>query len=161
MKKKILVIDDDVDFTKSVQFILESQKYDVSTAHNSKDGMGRLLRYRPDLLILDIMMATTLEGYGMAHKIKKDPAFKDLPILILTGMKDAIGVNFREAIEDSNNLSGVVFYDKPFELDDLLNQVKRMLESSPEDNKTATLSMGEKQSDKNNIQKKLKNEIGN
>jgi len=42
-----------------------------------------------------------------------------------------------------------------------LATLKAMLESNPEDNKTATLSMGEKQSDKNNIQKKLKNEIGN
>ena len=55
-KNKILLIDDDVDFLASTRVFLESKKYKVETAINSKIGLEVLKLFHPDLIILDIMM---------------------------------------------------------------------------------------------------------
>lgn len=127
MEKKILLIDDDQDITRSFQVMLEYQNYSVSTANNSKDGMDMLNKDKPDLLILDIMMATNLEGYGLAYKVKDNPVFKDLPIIIISGMKDVLGVNFIGAVENVEALPNVHFLHKPIKQDDLVNKVTELL----------------------------------
>jgi CheY-like chemotaxis protein len=125
--KKILLIDDDVDITRSFQVILESENYSVRAANNAEDGMEMFKSDKPDLLILDIMMASDLEGYNLAHKIKKEPDNIDMPILIISGMQENIGVNFASAIEDYEALPGVSFLHKPVEHEELLREVKTLI----------------------------------
>ena len=105
--KKILIIDDDKDLTKSLQAILEEKDYQVETANEVLTGMKRLQARTPDLLLLDVMMASDLEGHKLAHNIKANPDYKDLPILVITGMRDTLGVNIRYAFEDIDQLPGV------------------------------------------------------
>ena len=124
--KKILIIDDDEDLTRSFQVTLESKNYDVDTAKDTTDGMEKLKNYKPDLLILDVMMNTDLEGHRFAHKIRQDPEFRDLPVLVITGMADNIGVNIKDAFSD-DALPFVFFLDKPVEPDELLTKIKKII----------------------------------
>ena len=125
--KKILIIDDDKDLTMSLQVTLESRKYVVDTANDAETGIQKFNASRPDLLILDVMMASDLEGHKIAHTIKSDPANKDLPILVITGMLDAMGVNIRDAFEGIEKLPFVFMLDKPFETDELLSRVDHLI----------------------------------
>ena len=125
--KDILIIDDDQLLTKSLQAILTEHRYNVNVANDSETGMEKFNSHKPDLLILDVMMASELEGHRLAHKIKSDPKNKDLPILVITGMKDSIGVNFREAFEGVESLPSLAMLDKPFETKELLSRVEEMI----------------------------------
>ena len=76
-KTKILIVDDDVDYTLSLQAILENQQYDVITAVNKTEGMEKAKLVKPDLVILDVMMDTTQEGFEMSRELRKVPEFKN------------------------------------------------------------------------------------
>ena len=125
--KEILIIDDDKDLTRSLQVTLEGQNYKVDTANDAETGLQKFKTARPELLILDVMMASDLEGHKVAHTIKSDPENKDLPILVITGMLDAMGVNIRDAFEGIEKLPFVFMLDKPFETDELLSRVDHLI----------------------------------
>ena len=125
--KNILIIDDDVVLTRSVQAILEAHQFNVEIANDAETGMEKFNSNKPDLLILDVMMSSDLEGHKLAHSIKSDPANKELPILVITGMKDAIGVNIRDAFEGIEELPSLTMMDKPFETEELISRVKEMI----------------------------------
>ena len=125
--RNILIIDDDQMLTKSLQAILKEHQYNVDVANDTKTGMEKFNAHRPDLLILDVMMASDLEGHKLAHNLKRDPENKDLPVLVITGMMDKMGVNIRDAFEGIEALPSVTMLDKPFETDELLSRVKEMI----------------------------------
>ena len=131
--KDILIIDDDKVLTKSMQAILQEHQYNVNVANDTEAGMEKFNSHKPDLLILDVMMASDLEGHKLAHKIKSDPANKDLPILVITGMMDVMGVNIRTAFEGVDNLPSLTMLDKPFETEELLTRVEEMISGNKED----------------------------
>ncbi|MCU0594383.1 MAG: response regulator, partial [Desulfobacterota bacterium] len=81
----ILIIDDDRDLVESIRIVLESRKYGVRTAHNGKDGFKQVQEKAPDLILLDVMMATDTEGFSLAYKLRNNPAYKDIPIIMVTG----------------------------------------------------------------------------
>ena len=126
----ILIIDDDKDLLKSLKAILEGDNYKVSTANDAKTGLGMFKENKPDLLLLDVMMDSDLEGQRLAHSLKSDPENRDLPILIITGMTDTLGVNIRDAFEDVENLPNVQMLDKPFESEELLSAVRQLTEGT-------------------------------
>ncbi len=86
MKEKaaILVVDDDPDIRDSIAIILTSHNYTVHTASNGKEAVQALEEKKPDLMILDIMMATDTEGFDLAYDLRERPEFKSLPIIMLT-----------------------------------------------------------------------------
>ena len=129
--KDILIIDDDQDLTRSLQVILEGRNYRVDTANDAETGLEKLQSNKPDLLLLDVMMASDLEGHKLAHTIKSDPENRHLPILVITGMLDAMGVNIRDAFEDIEDLPLVHMMDKPFKTDELLSMVEQLIAGTP------------------------------
>ena len=126
-KNKILLIDDDVDFLASTRVFLESKKYEVETAINSKIGLEVLKLFHPDLIILDIMMETNLEGFNFLNELKADESFKEIPIIMSTGMAKAIGVNMRAAVEDIDFLPKTRFVDKSGDWTELLEAIQEFL----------------------------------
>jgi len=126
--KKILLIDDDYDLIRSFQVTLENQGFTTITAKNGKEGYLILLTEKPDLLVLDVMMDTDLEGYNFLHKIKKDPKFVDLPVILLTGMVDQLGVNLYPGVEDEEMFPKVHFHDKPIDPIQLCTKIQKILE---------------------------------
>ena len=89
-KGLILVVDDDPDIVATSRIILESNGYEVHTASNGKEALDLLSRIKPDLMLLDVMMASDTEGFDLAFKLKEDPEFKDLPIIMLTAFLDKV-----------------------------------------------------------------------
>jgi two-component system, OmpR family, alkaline phosphatase synthesis response regulator PhoP len=127
MKKKILLIDDDEDLLRSFQVILESNGYEVITAIDGKTGYSVLKDQNPDLLVLDVMMRSNLEGYNLLHTIKSDHEYKEKPIILLTGMLDQLGVNLNPGVEDESMFPNVRFQDKPVDPNVLIQMIRDML----------------------------------
>jgi DNA-binding response OmpR family regulator len=92
MKEKavILVVDDDPDIRDSLTIILKSRNYIVRTASNGKEAKKALEDQKPDIIILDIMMATDTEGFDLAYDLRDNPEFKNLPIILLTSFLDKV-----------------------------------------------------------------------
>jgi DNA-binding response OmpR family regulator len=124
---KILIIDDDLDLTEALQATLESQEYAVDTAVNRTEGMEKIKTGKPDLVILDVMMSTWHDGFEMARELKQDPEFKNMPIVMLTGIKDKSGIEFKSEAGDETWLPVDEFLDKPVEPEVLLEKVKTLL----------------------------------
>jgi len=126
-KNKILIIDDDADLLASTKLLLESKNYEVETAINSKIGFEVFQSFNPDLIILDIMMDTQLEGFNFLNELKSDDNFKEIPIIMSTGMAKSIGVNMRAAIEDIDSLPKTKFIDKSGDWEELLEAIEELL----------------------------------
>ena len=126
-KAKILIADDDPDIRESLQAILETQQYTVVTAVDKTDGLEKIRAEKPDLAILDVMMSTWEDGFEMSRELKKDPQFKDMPILMLTGIKKETGIDFKSTAGDPTWCPVDAFLEKPIEPDILLAEVAKLL----------------------------------
>ena len=126
-KAKILVTDDDQDIRDSLQAILEAQNYSVVTAADKIEGMEKVKAEKPDLMILDVMMESWQDGFEMARELKQDPELKDIRILMLTGIKDKTGIDFKSTAGDPDWCPVDVYLEKPVEPDILLAEVAKLL----------------------------------
>ncbi len=124
---KIVIIDDDQDITDSLQTILESREYSVTTAANRIEGMERIETEQPDLIILDVMMTTWQDGFEMARDLKKNPQWKDMPILMLTGIEEKTGFDFKGSAGDPDWCPVDGFLNKPIDPDVLLAEIEKLL----------------------------------
>ena len=93
-RKQLLMIDDDPDFVDGIKSILTAAQYDVDVAHNPKDGLAALQKKQYDLLLLDIMMGRGAEGVMIARKMSRDPKLREIPVLIMTGIREQIAFLF-------------------------------------------------------------------
>ena len=127
---KILVIDDDPDMVLAVRMSLESAGHVVREADNGKSGVEAMRAERPDLVILDVMMDTTTEGFELALKLRNpDPTshyvdLKDIPILMLTAVHSTTPLRYSP---DIDYLPVELFVDKPIDPDDLIRKVEWVL----------------------------------
>ena len=124
---KIIVVDDDRDIRDSLQSILESSQYAVITAGGKNEGMEKIKAEKPDLAILDVMMETNDSGFEMARELKKDPQFKDMPILLLTGVKKVTGIDFESTAGDPTWCPVDGYLNKPVDSSILLVKVEKLL----------------------------------
>jgi len=86
----ILLVDDDPDIRDSLRIVLEKEGYTVRTAANGTQARKELEKQRPDLLILDIMMATDTEGFDLAFDLRERPEYEGMPIVLLTSFLDKV-----------------------------------------------------------------------
>ena len=126
-KKKILIVDDDPDITEAMTVVLETQNYDVSGVLNSADAMKQIEQSPPDLIILDVMMDTPREGFEFSRLIKNDPDTKDIPIIMVTSVKDKVGIDFKSVAGDDSWLPVEDFLDKPVQPEVLIEKVAGLL----------------------------------
>ena len=125
--KKIVVVDDDQDIRDSLQAILEGNQYTVVTAADKTEVMEKIKTEKPDLVILDVMMSTWEDGFEMSRDLKKDPQFKNMPILMLTGVKGKTGIDFKSTAGDPTWCPVDGFLDKPVEPDILVEEIEKLL----------------------------------
>ncbi len=85
---KILVVDDDPDFVEIMRTILESAGYDVITASNGQQGLARVKAEHPDLMLLDIMMSSVLDGLDVSEQLAQDPDAKYMPVIMVSSIAD-------------------------------------------------------------------------
>jgi DNA-binding response OmpR family regulator len=117
---KILVIDDEAEITDIIKAFLGNAGYEVLVENSSVMGVEKAKTFRPDLILLDIMMPV-MDGYEVCSSLKKDIELAGVPILFLTG-KDATddgGLSFKSGAD--------LFIKKPFSCERLLQMVKMVL----------------------------------
>jgi adenylate cyclase len=85
---KILVVDDDPDFVEIMRTILESNGYSVITAANGQQAMSMVKTHHPDLMLLDIMMSTVLDGLNVSEQLAQDPEAKYMPVIMISSIAD-------------------------------------------------------------------------
>ena len=124
---KIVIVDDDQDIRDSLQAILEVRQYTAITAADKIEGMEKIKTEKPDLAVLDVMMSSCDDGFEMARELKNDPEFKNMPILMLTGIKRETGIDFKSTAGDPTWCPVDSFLDKPVEPDTFLAEVEKLL----------------------------------
>lgn len=125
--EKILIIDDDPDIVEAMKVILESRGYQIRVAKTGEEGLKELKRDKPGLIILDVMMETSDKGFEVAREIKWDPQYKDVPILMLTAIKEKTGLDFAKEAGDEHWLPVDDYCDKPLHPDELISKVEALL----------------------------------
>jgi DNA-binding response OmpR family regulator len=131
-KVRILVIDDDPDFLEAVTPILNSANYEVSTAKNPEEGKTKILRLKPDLILLDIMMDSLFDGFSLCHQVKTSKEFKevqDTPIIHVSAVKEMTGSRFQFQGGDQGMCAPDDYIDKPVKPEDLLARIEQLLNS--------------------------------
>lgn len=129
-QKRILIIDDDPDITETMKIVLENAGHEISVAQNGTQGMEKVKADKPDLIILDVMMDEAREGFFLSRELKKDSESKDIPILMVTSVKEKTGIDFKSAAGDEEWLPVEEFLDKPVEPKVLIEKVEALLQNS-------------------------------
>lgn len=127
-KRRILIVDDDVDLSDSLKVVFERAGYDTLTAASRLEGMEKIRTEQPDLIILDVMMETWQDGFEMSRDLKGDPQFKDTPILMLSSIEELTGIEVKSSVGDPVWLPVNAFLDKPVAPDTLLATVRNLLQ---------------------------------
>lgn len=121
MAKKILVVDDEESLLVLLTALLGEEGYEVEIAENGEEALAKLKDYRPDLVLLDMMMPG-MSGREVCDKIRGDPKTKNLKVAFLTVAKfSETGKETLEKMKVSDYIT------KPFENDDLLKRIKKII----------------------------------
>jgi CheY-like chemotaxis protein len=94
-KQKILLVDDNEDFVRSTTDLLEAHGYRVISASDGESGLAMARQEHPDLMVLDVMMATKTEGFEVARRIPSCPELRNMPVLLVTGIRNEMKLGFR------------------------------------------------------------------
>jgi two-component system alkaline phosphatase synthesis response regulator PhoP len=125
-KQLILVVDDDPDLVESVSMKLENAGYRVAKGYDGVEAMDRIKEERPDLVILDVMMPRK-NGYELCDELKKSDEYKDIIVVLLTAVADAVTSTNYTHMEGKSTLADD-YIPKPIELDRLMEIVKDQLQ---------------------------------
>ena len=125
-RKKIMLVDDDMDFVSLHKGILEDNGYEVIVAYNGGECREKLKGGHPDLIVLDIMMTSSGDGMYVAQDLRKDEATRDIPIIVLSSVNEVPAFNIGA---DDAWLPVDEFLEKPVASEQLLEQIKKLLET--------------------------------
>jgi len=123
-KAKILVVDDDNDFVFYTKTILEQNGYEVISASSGSHGKAVLAREKPELVILDIIMSSVLDGLAMSRFMKEDQAFKDIPIVMVTSIANT---DYSSLFPADERIGIDAFLTKPIKPADLTEKIEELL----------------------------------
>jgi DNA-binding response OmpR family regulator len=124
VSKKILITDDEVNIVTALQFVLERGGYLVRVAGTGDAVLREMEEFAPDLVLLDIMMPG-LNGYEACQRIRQNPAWQGVKIVMLTAKGRDVDVTKGLA------MGADAYVTKPFSTKGLLAQVKQLLGESP------------------------------
>lgn len=118
--KKLIVIDDDPTLVAYLVGVLRKAGYDVSFAHNGREGLEVAKQVRPDLVLLDLAMPV-MHGFQVCTAIRGDPDLKGVPIVAMSGKSYAVDLKTAKA-EGAD-----LYLVKPLTKDQLLDAIERFL----------------------------------
>lgn len=124
---KILIIDDDADIVEAMKVVLEAKDYKVISAESGQEGMNKVKQDKPDLIILDVMMESADKGFDVARELKQDKDYKDIPIVMLTAIKEKTSFDFKTEAGDETWLPVDDYCDKPINPEELIKKVDSFL----------------------------------
>jgi two-component system, OmpR family, alkaline phosphatase synthesis response regulator PhoP len=120
-QKKILIIEDEEDIAEILQFNLENESYDVSVVHSGEKGLEHIIKYKPDLVLLDLMLPG-LSGLDVCKNVRRNNALLNVKIIILTAKGEEID------IVTGLELGADDYVTKPFSLRVLISRIKNVLQ---------------------------------
>jgi DNA-binding response OmpR family regulator len=123
MPKEILIVDDEPGIVVPVQFLMEQQGYTVMIAERGEDALDLIYQYKPDLVILDIMLPG-IDGYEVCEIVRLNPHYRDIKIIFLTAKGREV------EIAKGLALGADAYITKPFSNDELVAKVKGLLEKT-------------------------------
>ena len=128
----VLIVDDDRDLVTSMRIVLESQGYRVRSAYNGREGLLRIEEKTPEVIILDVMMATDTEGFDLAFKLKNHPVFGRIPIVMLTSFPKKMAEMGPEPFQHILGEEWPVsqFIEKPIDPEALLSVIAEVLKEN-------------------------------
>ena len=125
-RPKILVVDDDPDIIEAISTVLESvEEYDVRTARDGVECVEAIKQDLPDLLILDLLMPR-MDGFGVVRDLRDKPRFRQLPIMILTSVREDASYR-RYELETGLAMDVQDYIEKPVPPAELLRRVEKLL----------------------------------
>jgi len=138
--KRILIVDDDVDFRDSVTVVLEAQGYKVAGAGSAKEALASVAAGKPDLVVLDIMMENDSAGYEVNQAIKFREEFqlaRDVPILMVSSIPLDPAARFDRSPE-VQMITPDFYMTKPLNFSLFLEKVRALLETRQQGNAVET-----------------------
>ena len=126
MPKEILIVDDEPCIVVPIQFLMEQQGYLVMIAERGEDALDLIYKYKPDLVLLDIMLPG-IDGYDVCEIIRLNPDYRNIKILFLTAKGREVDIAKGLA------LGADAYITKPFSNDELVASVKEFLENTYEE----------------------------
>jgi two-component system alkaline phosphatase synthesis response regulator PhoP len=125
MAKKILLVDDDYDFTVSVKTVLEASGFQVVTASSGEEGLEKVGAERPDLIVLDVMMPG-MNGWEVCETLKDSEDTRKIPVIMLTAVASHVkDTSFSHA--SGRQTEAEDYIPKPVEPERLLRSVRSLL----------------------------------
>lgn len=124
---KILVVDDDPDFVEATRIILEKAGHTTIEASSGNEGYQKMKSEKPDLVILDVIMDTVLDGLTITQRIHEDQEIKDIPIIMVTSIANT---DYAALFPTDEYIHINAFMSKPVEPADLLRQINKLLTGS-------------------------------
>jgi two-component system alkaline phosphatase synthesis response regulator PhoP len=122
---KILLVDDDPNIHISLGTVLRAEGYNVTSARDGVEAMKLIYKDRPDLLILDLLMPRK-DGFAVVREIREDPEYADLPILILTAVREEASRR-RYELETGSDMDVQDYVEKRIRPAELLRRVRKLL----------------------------------
>lgn len=120
MPKRILIADDEPNIVISLEFLMQHAGYEVQSAADGAEALRELDRFRPDLILLDIMLPLH-DGFEVCQRIRDDPALRQMKIVMLTAKGREVEVAKGLA------LGADLYITKPFATRELLASVRQLL----------------------------------
>ena len=124
-KKRILIVDDEPDFSMIVQTYLEKEGFATEVAYNGVEGFEKIKANPPDAIVLDVMMPE-MDGYELCALLKKESAYANIPIVLLTAVADRV-TSTKYSHYDGMSTEADDYLPKPASADDITQSVKRLL----------------------------------
>jgi CheY-like chemotaxis protein len=125
-KIRVLLVDDDPDFIEANSIILNASGFEVLTASSGAEGLRMVEEKKPDIVILDVMMENTDEGFAVARQIRRR-LHSDIPIIMLTSVAQTTGYTFKPG-EHPDFFPVDMFLEKPVPPTTLVQKIRETLE---------------------------------
>jgi DNA-binding response OmpR family regulator len=120
MSKTVLIADDEPNIVISLEFLLEQAGYRVMVAHDGQEALEAIQRQPPDLVLLDVMLPR-LSGFDVCQKIRENPDWQHMRIVMLTAKGREVEISKGLA------LGANAYITKPFSTQELLAQIGAQL----------------------------------
>lgn len=123
-KKKVLIIDDDNDFSAATKLILENGGFEVCLAEDGKTGIAQAGKLQPDLAIVDMMMETWSEGFNVVAKLRNAAPTKNIKLILLS----AVDIQGPYSETNESDVKVDLVLTKPIKAADLIHYVKNLID---------------------------------
>ena len=125
-KKRILIVDDDIDSLSQMKFYVENFGYDTITAESQKEAEEIIETEKPDLAIFDLMMENRDSGFILGYRMKK--RYPEVPVIIATAVSAETGMVFGLDTEEERNwIKADQYLEKGIRPDQLQREINKLL----------------------------------